>query len=67
MAFEPYRTSPTGLPVHGRLIAERGVPIIEMLDLDRLAQEGVYEFCFVALPLPIVGATGSPIRPIALA
>jgi len=64
--FEPYEFPPTGLPVHGRLIADNGVPIIEMLDLDELADAKAYEFLFLALPLRISGATGSPIRPVAI-
>jgi len=45
---------------------EAGVHIIEVMDLSRLADSGVSEFVFVATPLKLVGATGSPIRPIAL-
>jgi kynurenine formamidase len=55
-----------GMAVHVALLVERGVPIIEMLDLEALARDGVHAFLFVALPLKIVGATGSPVRPIAL-
>jgi len=31
-----------------------------------LAEAGIYEFLFVLAPLRIVGATGSPVRPLAL-
>ncbi len=54
------------LPAHVALLVEHGIHIVEVLDLERLARDGVHEFAFVALPLRIVGATGSPIRPIAL-
>jgi kynurenine formamidase len=54
------------LPVHVLLLFERGIPIVEMLDLQRLAADRVYEFLFVLAPLKIVGATGSPVRPLAL-
>jgi kynurenine formamidase len=53
--------------VHSYLIVERGVPIIEMLNLEGLARDKVYEFFFMAIPLPIRGGTGSPIRPVAVA
>lgn len=53
-------------PVHRILIVEHGIYIIEMLVLEHLAAERTYEFLFVLLPLPIVGATGSPARPVAL-
>jgi kynurenine formamidase len=55
------------LPVHRLLLVERGIHIIETLLLEELARDGVREFLFVAAPLKIVGGTGSPIRPLALA
>ena len=54
------------LPVHRTLLVEHGIHIIENLDLERLAADGVREFLFVCLPLKFVGGTGSPVRPIAL-
>ena len=51
------------LPVHRRLLVDAGINIIEVLDLRRL---DVCEFLFVAAPLKIVGATGSPLRPLAV-
>ena len=53
-------------PVHTYLLAEAGVPMIEVLDLEALSAEKIYEFAFVAACLKIRGATGSPIRPLAL-
>lgn len=55
-----------GLPVHAYLFAEAGIPIMEIVNLEELAAEQVYEFAFVAAPLRIRGATGSPLRPIAM-
>jgi kynurenine formamidase len=52
--------------VHALLIADNGVRIIENLNLERLAADGVARFLFIVLPLPLVGATGSPIRPVAI-
>lgn len=54
------------LPVHRMLLVERGVHIIEMLDLEPLAAAGVHEFAFVLAPLKLNGGTGSPVRPLAL-
>ena len=48
------------------LLVEAGVYVIETLALEELAEAGVYEFSFVLAPLPLVGATGSPVRPLAL-
>jgi kynurenine formamidase len=62
-----YEKVPSAMPVHVHLLVERGIHIIEVLDLEKIAADGVWEFLFVALPLKIRGGTGSPIRPIALA
>ncbi|ODU05830.1 MAG: cyclase [Pseudonocardia sp. SCN 72-86] len=53
------------LPVHRVLLVEAGVHIIEHLDLEQAAAEGLTEFVFVMAPLRIVGGTGSPVRPFA--
>jgi kynurenine formamidase len=53
-------------PVHTYLLAEAGVPILELVYLEELAAAAVYEFAFVGACLKLRGATGSPIRPIAL-
>jgi len=55
------------LPGHLLLLVRAGIPIIENLNLEELAAEKVYEFVFVCLPLKMRGATGSPVRPIAIA
>ncbi|MBX5492121.1 MAG: cyclase family protein [Chloroflexi bacterium] len=52
--------------VHALLIADHGVQILENLNLERLSADGVAEFLLVVLPLPLVGATGSPVRPVAI-
>jgi kynurenine formamidase len=53
-------------PVHTYLLAEAGVPMIELMDLEALSHEKVYEFAFVGACLKLRGATGSPIRPLAV-
>ena len=54
------------LPVHGLLLVEHGIHIIETLQLEDLARDEVAEHLFVAAPLKLVGGTGSPLRPLAL-
>jgi kynurenine formamidase len=56
----------TTLPVHSILLVEHGIHIIETLRLDELAELGHHEFAIVLVPLAIAGATGSPVRPLAL-
>jgi kynurenine formamidase len=64
VAFE--RLPDPAMPVHVHLLVESGIHIIECLNLDELAAAGVAEFLFIALPLKIRGATGSPVRPVAI-
>jgi kynurenine formamidase len=52
--------------VHTYLLAEAGVPILEVVRRDELAADGLYEFAFVGACMRIRGATGAPMRPIAL-
>jgi kynurenine formamidase len=51
---------------HVHLLVERGIFIIENLHLDELARDRRFEFAFIAIPLKFQGATGSPLRPLAL-
>jgi hypothetical protein len=47
-----------------------GLLIGEMWDLEALAadcaEDGIYEFFLTTAPLPITGAVGSPVNPIAI-
>lgn len=55
------------LPGHLVLLARRGIYIMENLNLEELAKAGRRRFLFVRAPLKIEGATGSPVRPLAIA
>ncbi|MEK3917932.1 cyclase family protein [Paenibacillus sp. FSL H7-0331] len=50
-------------PVHTYLFSEVGIPILELLWLEELSKEKVYEVGFFGTCMPLVGATGAPIRP----
>jgi kynurenine formamidase len=54
------------MPVHTYLLAEAGVPMMEVVDLEELAAEECYEFAFVAAGLKLRGATAAPMRPLAM-
>ena len=54
------------LPAHRVLLVEHGINIIETMALEELARDGVHEFVLVVTPLAFVGATGSPVRPVAV-
>lgn len=53
-------------PAHRVLLRDHGVPILEGLALDALAAAGRATFLLVVSPLPFVGATASPVNPVAL-
>ena len=53
------------LPVHMRVLAERGVHLLENMNLEALAQRAENVFPFICLPLLLKGATGSPVRAVA--
>jgi kynurenine formamidase len=66
----PNETEDVRQPLHRIFIAHMGMLIGEIFDLEELAedcaQDGVYEFMFVAPPLTITGAVGSPVNPQAI-
>ena len=57
-------------PLHQIVIPNMGLTVGEMWDLEELgtvcAERGRYEFLLSAPPLPITGAVGSPLNPIAI-
>lgn len=55
------------IPLHTPLIRGFGMVLLELLDLEALAADRVWEFMFVAAPLRITGGVGSPLNPLALA
>ena len=53
--------------VHVAMLMERGVHLIEWMGLEELAAARTYQFMFVCLPLKLRGASGSWVRPVAIA
>jgi kynurenine formamidase len=51
---------------HLYLLPQKGIYIVENLNLEELARDRQYTFAFIGLPLKLQGATGSPLRPLAL-
>jgi kynurenine formamidase len=54
------------VPLHIALLRDRGIYFCELLMLERLASRGRADFLFVIAPLPLVGAVGSPVNPLAV-
>ena len=57
-------------PLHVVALVHMGIPFGEIWDLEMVgrdcAADGVYEFMLCAAPLPITGAVGSPVNPLAV-
>ena len=54
------------LPAHRVLLVESGMYIVEALALEELSAAEVFTFTFILIPLKLIGATGSPVRPLAV-
>ncbi len=67
LSFEAFPSEADGnyVPIHTYLLAQHGVPILELVNLEGLAEDRVYEFAFVGASLKLRGADAAPIRPIA--
>jgi kynurenine formamidase len=68
LSFEtfPSEVEDNYIPVHTYLLAQQGAHIIELVNLEELARDRVYEFAFVAASLKLRGADAAPMRPIAI-
>jgi len=53
-------------PVHQELMVKNGVINLENMRFDDLVADRVSEFLFIVTPIRFKGATGSPVRPIAI-
>ncbi|TDK41358.1 cyclase family protein [Antarcticimicrobium luteum] len=68
LSFEAFPSEIEGnyVPVHTYLLAQQGVPIMELVYLEELAAEGLHEFAFIGGSLKLRGADAAPMRPVAL-
>ncbi|MCZ4317282.1 cyclase family protein [Comamonadaceae bacterium G21597-S1] len=68
LSFETFPSEVDGnyVPMHTYLLAQQGAPILELVQLEDLARDGVYEFAFIAASLKLRGADAAPLRPIAI-
>lgn len=70
--LDPSPSEVEGMPVpwHVLLLTALGIPLVDVAVLDGLSETcarlGRYEFASVLAPIPIPGASGSPVNPLAL-
>jgi kynurenine formamidase len=62
----PSPTPGVAIPVHQELMMKNGIFNIENMTFEELAADRAYEFLFVATTIRFKGATGSPLRPLAI-
>jgi kynurenine formamidase len=64
----PAPGTPPGLPlaVHHHMLTQMGIHHLENVRLGEIADAGVWTSCAMILPLRDHGASGSPIRPVAI-
>ena len=62
----PFEFEGEALPMHIAMLTKAGIRLMENINMQPLLDAGVFEFLIIAAPLKIRGATGSPIRLIAV-
>lgn len=62
----PFEFEGEALPMHIAMLTKAGIRLMENINMQPLLDAGVFEFLTVAAPLKIKGATGSPIRLLAV-
>lgn len=67
LSFEAFPSEVEGnyVPLHTYLLAQQGAPILELVDLEELAKDALYEFAFIGGSLKLRGADAAPLRPLA--
>jgi len=70
LEVKPFDVEGVGVPFHAVALTQMGMLLGEIFDLDALAEacaaDGVWDFLFVAPPLPVTGGVGSPVNPYAI-
>lgn len=68
LSFEafPSEVETNYVPVHSYLLAQQGTPIMELVYLEALSRDRIYEFAFIGGSLKLRGSDAAPMRPIAI-
>jgi kynurenine formamidase len=68
LSFEAFPSDVAGnyVPVHTYLLAQQGVTLMELVNLEPLAKDKVHEFVFIGASLKLRGASAAPMRPLAI-
>jgi kynurenine formamidase len=63
---QPSAPADQSFPVHQELMMRNGILNLENLRFDELLTDRAYQFLLIVTPLRLKGASGSPVRPIAI-
>lgn len=68
LSFEAFPSEVDGnyVPLHTYILAQQGAHILELVQLDELSRDKVYEFAFIGASLKLRGADAAPMRPLAI-
>ena len=68
LSFEvhPSELEDNHVPNHTYFLSQHGTPILELVYLEELSNDAVYEFAFIGGSLKLRGADAAPIRPVAI-
>jgi kynurenine formamidase len=64
--FGPSPDPMDAAPLHVELIRNRGIFLLELLDLERVAEFDRSAFMLTVAPMPLVGGVGSPVNPVGI-
>ncbi|MEQ8964976.1 MAG: cyclase family protein [Azospirillaceae bacterium] len=62
----PFEFPGEALPMHIAMLTKAGIRLMENVRMTEIVDNRIYEFLIIAAPLKIKGATGSPVRLVAL-
>lgn len=62
----PSKVEDNYLPIHTYLLAEKGIPIMELVDLEALSDAKLHEFAFIGASPKFRGSDAAIMRPIAI-
>jgi len=54
------------IDLHAVVLRNLGLVHLELADLSAIAAEQVHEFLFIVAPIPVKGASGSPVNQLAV-
>lgn len=64
--YGPWADPMDAAPLHVELLRNRGIFLVELLDLEKVSTLRRTDFLVSVAPMPLVGGVGSPVNPVAI-